>query len=96
MRVNALPVDIKVNHKVEVRKVATDREIELLISTVSYLVLTKGVLPSWKPLTFPASLATNAVIVFGPSCLTSYVSSSIPSHMIAKFKDCRIKGMVQV
>jgi hypothetical protein len=95
--VGALPIDIKVKHKVEVREVATDRETELLISTVSYLVLAKGIiLPSWKSLTFPASLATNAVIVFGPSCFTSYVSSSFPSHMIAKFKDCRIKGMVQV
>ena len=93
---DVFPIDIKVNHKVEVREVATDRESELLISMVSYLVLTKGILPSWRSLTFLASLATNAVIVFGPSCSTPYVSSSSPSHIIAKFKDCRIKGMVQV
>jgi hypothetical protein len=47
-----------------------------------------------RTLTFPASLATNAVIEFGPSCFTSYVSSSFPSHIIEKSNDCRLRGMV--
>jgi hypothetical protein len=53
-------------------------------------VLTERILGT---LTFPASLATNAIIEFGPS-FTSYVSSSFPSHIIAKFNNGRLKGMV--
>ena len=47
-------------------------------------------------LTFPASLAINAVVELGPSCFTSYVSSSFSSHMIAKLNDCSVKGMGRV
>jgi hypothetical protein len=76
-----------VNRKVDVQQVIFIRDIELLITTIGLLVLTEGILGI---LTFPALLATNA-LEFGPSCFTSYVSSSFPSHMIAKFN---VKAMV--
>ena len=74
-------------------QVVTKREIELLIPTVRLLGLTRGI---QETLTFPDSLATNALIEFGASCFTSCVSSSYPSHTIAKFNACIFKGMVQV
>ena len=87
---NALSIDIQVNRNVDVQQVVFIHDPELLIMTAGLLVLTEGML---RALTFPASLATNAVAEFGPSCFTSYVSSSFPSHMIAKFNDNRLKGM---
>ena len=47
-----------------------------------------------KKRTLPASLATNAVIERGLSCFTLYVSSSFPSHSMAKFNDGKRRGMV--
>jgi hypothetical protein len=91
MFVNALPIDIQVTKKADIRQVIFIRDTELLIATVNLLVLAEGIQGT---LTFPASLATNALIEFGPSCFTSYVSSSFPSHVMAKFNDSRLKGMV--
>jgi hypothetical protein len=80
-----------VSQKADFRQVVFDIDTELLIATVGLLVLTEMML---GPLTFPASLATNAIVEFGSSCFTSYVSSSFPSHTIAKSNDSRLKGMV--
>jgi hypothetical protein len=88
---NALPIDIQVSRKVQVQQVVFIRNTELLIATVGLLVLAEG-MPG--TLTFPALLATNAVVEFGPSCFTSYVWSLFPSHMIAKFNDSGLEGMV--
>jgi hypothetical protein len=41
---NRLPIDIQGNRNVEVREVVGQRDSELLISTISLLVLTKGTL----------------------------------------------------
>jgi hypothetical protein len=88
-----LPIDIQVNSSVSIQQVVRIRDSELLISTVGLLVPTKEI---QETLTFPVSLATNALIEFGSSCFTSYASSSFPSQMIAKSNDRRLKGMVRV
>lgn len=80
------------SRKVDVQQIVFIHDTKLLITTVSLLVLTEDMLGT---LTFPASLATNALVEFGPSCFTWYVSSSFPSHMIEKFKDSRLKGVVK-
>jgi hypothetical protein len=49
-----------------------------------------------KALTFPASLAMNAVSDDVPSCLTSCASNSLPSHTIAAFIAGKLSGMVQM
>ena len=46
-------------------------------------------------LTFPASLAMNPVSDDMPSCFTSYVSNSLPSHTIAAFTAGKLSGMGQ-
>ena len=90
---------MQVKQKVEFREVVGDRDSELLISTISPSRAHNGDLGDSGTLTFPASLATNAVIESGPSssasCFTSYVSSSFSSHIIAKLNDGSVKGMVQ-
>ena len=49
------------NQKVEVNEFVGDHEIDLLISTVG---ISRDHMGIWRTLTFPASLATNAVIEF--------------------------------
>jgi hypothetical protein len=91
---NTLPIDIQVKTKVEVQEVVGNQDFELLIARqLVLLMLTNGI---FGILTFPASLATNAVVEFEPSCFTSYVSSSFSSHMIEKLNDCSVKGMVRM
>jgi hypothetical protein len=89
---DVLPIDIQDNSKVSVQHFVGVLDSELLFSTVGLRVLTKEIL---ETLTFPVSLAINALIEFGPSCFTPYASSSFPSHLRAKSIDCRLKGMVQ-
>jgi hypothetical protein len=88
--VYALPIDIKMEGKVKVEQVVVKRKTELLVMIVSLFVFTRR---SWETITFPASLATYARIAFGPSCFALCVSSSKPSHMIAKSRGCRFNGM---
>jgi hypothetical protein len=93
--VDELSVDAQFERKVKVQQIVQKGDLELLItigcSPFDQQIFGRNDIP-----TFPASLATKALITDGASCFASKVSSSFSSHLIAKLNCGKWRGMVQV
>jgi hypothetical protein len=86
---NELPVDAQEERKAGINQFVLNLDPEFLIMIIVSIVRgTYKVAP-----TFPASLATKARIKDGLSWLTSNVSSSSPSQMMATFSCGKSRGI---
>jgi hypothetical protein len=97
--VNELAVDMQVERKIGVQKLVPVRNPEFLITIkVSLIHISRLLLDYYRGRqpTFPASLATKALIKDGPSRFTSKVSSSFSSHLIVQLNFDKRRGMVRV
>jgi len=93
--VNELSVDTQFERKIKVQQIVQKGDLELLIAVGCSHSISGFRRGNTIP-TFPASLATKALITDGPSCFASKVSSSFSSHLIAKLNCGKWRGMVQV
>jgi hypothetical protein len=96
--VNGQPVDEHEDAECKVGQIVPESDFELLQLVPREFVIRQPLGQSLKEgnaLTLSASLATNAVSDDVPPCLTSYVSSSLPSHTMATFMAGKLRGMVR-
>jgi hypothetical protein len=97
-----LSVDAQLERKVAVDQGVHERDPELLscrphrARKLIARFFRKGEGEGGETPTLPAALSTKALTEDGPSGFTSYVSSSFPSHMIARLNCGKRRGIVRV
>ena len=96
-RLNQSPIDVQENGRLKVEQIVRVRDFELLKrETVGSTVVRSLRRGGETALTFPASLAMNAVSDDVPSRFTAYVSSSLPPHTTAAFIAGKLSDMLQI